>query len=199
MVTQLPEKVYTPREYLVLEEQAEIRHEFINGEIISMAGGTTNHNEVVTNLCLLLKPLLRQRGGRVYTENVRLWIPKHNIFTYPDVMVIASNPIYYQENQTTVTNPVVIFEVLSNSTRDYDQGRKFGFYRSIGSLQEYVLVDPENLLVMIYCRGIAKEWSLHILEDKSDFLSLQSIEVRISLEEIYEGVIIFNSSSEVES
>jgi Uma2 family endonuclease len=100
-------------------------------------------------------------------------------------MVIASDPIYYKESQTTVTNPVVILEVLSDSTRDYDQGRKFGFYRSIESLQEYGLVDPETLLVMIYRRGIGKEWSLHILEDKGDFLRLQSIDVEMSLKDIY--------------
>jgi Uma2 family endonuclease len=131
----LAQKTYTPTKYLELETKAEIRHELINREIIPMAGGTTNHNEIVTNLCLLIKPHLRQKKGKVYTENVRLWIPEFNLFTYPDVMIIKGEPIYYSENQTTVTNPVVIIEVLSDSTRDYDQGRKFGFYRSVKTLQ----------------------------------------------------------------
>ncbi len=99
-MTQLAQKIYTPAEYLELEAAAEIRHELINGEIIPMAGGTTKHNEVVTNLCLLLKPQLLQQKGKVYTENVRLWLPEFNLFTYPDVMLIASEPIYYSDQTT---------------------------------------------------------------------------------------------------
>ena len=189
MITQVEQKNYSIQEYLKLEKQADIRHEFINGNIIAMAGGTTNHNEIVTDLCLLLKPVLRQQGGRVYTENVRLWIPEFNVFTYPDVIVIASTPIYYTESQTTITNPVIIFEVLSESTRDYDQGRKFGFYRSINSLQEYVLVDPETISIMIYRRGESKQWSLYILDDTTDSLTLNALNLELSLDNIYEGVI----------
>ncbi len=187
-MTQLAQKTYTPVEYLELEAKAEIRHELINGDMIPMAGGTTNHNEVVTNLCLLLKPHLRQQKGKVYTENVRLWIPEFNLFTYPDLMLIAGEPIYYSESQTTVTNPVAIIEVLSDSTRDYDQGRKFGFYRAVESLQEYILVEPEQLLVMIYRRGTDKQWFLHILETETDLLKLESVKVEMCLKEIYEGV-----------
>jgi len=187
-MTQLAQKTYPPVEYLELEAKAEIRHELINGDMIPMAGGTTNHNEVVTNLCLLLKPHLRQTKGKVYTENVRLWIPEFNLFTYPDLMLIAGEPIYYSESQTTVTNPVAIIEVLSDSTRDYDQGRKFGFYRSVESLQEYILVEPEQLLVMIYRRGNDKQWFLHILETETDLLKLESVKVEMCLQEIYEGV-----------
>ncbi len=187
-MTQIAQKIYTPAEYLQLEAVAEVRHELINGEIIPVAGGTTNHNEVITNLCLLLKPHLRQQKGKVYTENVRLWIPEFNLFTYPDVMLIAGEPIYYTESQTTVTNPIAIIEVLSDSTRDYDQGRKFGFYRSVASLQEYILVEPEKLLVMLYRRGSNKEWSLHILEDETDLISIESVGAKMSLQAIYEGV-----------
>ncbi len=189
MITQVEQQHYSIQEYLELEKQADIRHEFINGTIILMAGGTTNQNEIVTNLCLLLKPVLRQQGGRVYTENVRLWIPEYNLFTYPDVMVTASTPIYYTETKTTITNPVVIFEVLSESTRDYDQGRKFGFYRSLESLQEYILVDPETVSIMIYRRGQDKQWFLYILEDKTDILTLNTLELELCLDDIYGGVI----------
>ena len=189
MVTQLVKKSYSTAEYLELEAEAEIRHEFINGEIVEMAGGTTSHNEIVTNLCLLLKPPLRQKRGKVYTENVRLWIPNFNIFTYPDVMVLTGEPIYHGESKTTVTNPVAIIEVLSDSTRDYDLGRKFSFYRSLDSLQEYVLVEPETRSIMLYGQGNNKNWSLDILETETDMLELQSIDVEISLPDIYEGVL----------
>ena len=188
MVKQLAPTTYTPEKYLELETEAETRSEYINGEIVLMAGGTTNHNEIVTNLCLLLKPPLRQQKGKVYTENVRLWIPEHNMFTYPDVMVIAGEPVYYSDSKTTVTNPVVIIEVLSESTKDYDQGRKFGFYRSVDALQEYILVEPEKTLVMLYRRESGKEWSLQILDTETEILRLESVTVEIPLQEIYEGV-----------
>jgi len=188
MVTQLAPKVYTPKEYLALELEAENRHEFINGEIRQMAGGTTKHNELITNLSVLLKPTLRKQGQRFYSENVRLWIPIVNVFTYPDVMILAGEPIYYEESQTTITNPVVIFEVLSNSTRDYDQGQKFRFYRSLETLQEYVLVDQERCSVMVYQRENAKEWSLYILEDFREVVRLKSVAVEVALQDIYDGI-----------
>ncbi|NBD16967.1 MAG: Uma2 family endonuclease [Cyanobacteria bacterium] len=188
MVTQLTQKVYTPEEYLELESEAKIRHELINGEMIPMAGGTTRHNEIVTNLCVFLKPSLRQQGRRLYSENVRLWIPANEVFTYPDLMILDGDPIYYENTQTTVTNPVVIIEVLSESTRDYDQGRKFGFYRSLEMLQDYVLVDQEQCSVMVYRRGNRKEWNLQISEDLTEVIELESLGVKIPLEDIYEGI-----------
>ncbi|NBD17326.1 MAG: Uma2 family endonuclease [Cyanobacteria bacterium] len=188
MVTQLTQQGYTPAEYLEFEAEAETRHEFINGEIIPMAGGTTNHNELITNLCVLLKPSLRQQGKRLYSENVRLWIPSPKVFIYPDVMILEGEPAYYGESQTTVTNPVVIFEVLSDYTRDYDQGRKFNFYRSLETLQEYILVDQETTTVMIYRRDTSKNWHLTILDDATEVVKLDSVGVELSLTRIYEGV-----------
>ncbi len=189
MVTQLAQKKYTPAEYLELEAEAEIRHEFINGEIVEMAGGTTNHNLVTGNIYLALRLALKGKKNLVYIENVRLHIPKFNIFTYPDVMVMAVEPIYYSQSKTTVTNPVTIIEVLSDSTRDYDLGRKFSFYRSLDSLQEYILVEPETRSIMLYRKGNNKNWSLDILETEMDMLELQSIDVKISLADVYEGVL----------
>lgn len=188
MVTQITSKVYTPKEYLGLELEAENRHEFINGEIIQMAGGTTKHNVITGNIYVILRLAVKGNNIPVYIENVRLWIPAVNVFTYPDVMILAGEPIYYENSQTTITNPVVIFEVLSNSTRDYDQGQKFRFYRSLETLQEYVLVDQERCTVMIYRRHNEKEWSLYILEDFSEVIQLESVSVEVSLQDIYEGV-----------
>jgi Uma2 family endonuclease len=86
-------KVYTPQEYLALEENAEDKHEYRNGEIVAMAGGTTNHNEIVTNLCTALKVALKGQHYRVFIGDVRLWIPRYNQYTYPDLMVITGEPI----------------------------------------------------------------------------------------------------------
>ena len=187
MLTQ--EQVYSPTEYLALEENAEVRHEFINGEILPMAGGTTQHNELVTNLCLCLKPQMRKRGGKVYTENVKLRIPDFNIFTYPDVMIIAGETIYYEENsRTTILNPAVIFEVLSPGTKDYDQGRKFEFYRSVTSLKDYILIDQERCLVMVYQKTDTNEWKLRLLDNINANFMLDSVGIELSLADIYEDI-----------
>ncbi len=188
MVTQLTQRNYTPTEYLEFEAEAETRHELINGEIIPMAGGTTNHNLITGNIYVALRLALNTQTTPVYMENVRLWIPSPKVFTYPDIMILGSEPIYYEESQTTVTNPVVIFEILSNSTRDYDQGRKFNFYRTLETLQEYILVDQETTAVMIYRRDTSKDWHLTILEDTTERVQLSSVGVELSLTGIYEGV-----------
>ncbi|NBD32681.1 MAG: Uma2 family endonuclease [Cyanobacteria bacterium] len=187
-MTQLTQRVYTPEEYLEFEAKAEVRHEFINGEVVPMAGGTTKHNVITGNIYIALRLALKDRNAPVYMENVKLWIPSVNIFTYPDVMVLAGDPVYYGEGQTTVTNPVVIIEVLSDSTRNYDQGEKFSFDRTFKTLQEYVLVDPDKSVVMVYRRGTAKEWSLHILDDSTDVLQLETVGVEVPLSVIYEGI-----------
>lgn len=188
MVAELGEKTYTIAEYLQLEEQTEVRHEFINGEIMPMVGGTTNHNIVVGNIYITLRIALKGKNIPVYMENVRLSIPKHNIFTYPDVMVMAGETIYDGESKTTVNNPAVIIEVLSDSTRDYDLGRKFSYYRSLDTLQEYVLIEPEQTLIMIYRRDNNKHWSLDILDDATDRLRFNSLAIEMSLPDIYESL-----------
>ena len=102
---------------------------------------------------------------------------------------MAEEPIYYGENKTTVTNPIALMEVLSNSTRDYDLGRKFEYYRSLESLQEYVLIEPEKTLIMIYRRNNQKKWLLDILDTSTDILQLESAKIQMLLSDIYEGVL----------
>jgi len=181
-------RLYSPSDYLAWEEKATERSEFIDGEIRLMAGGTTKHNELVTNLCVLLKPQIRKQGGRVYAENVKLRISLFNVFTYPDVMVITDQPCYEGDTQTTILNPTVIFEILSEGTRDYDQGRKFEFYRSVSSLQEYVLIDQDRYLVMVYRRSEENQWLLQLWSNENDCFELQSLGITIAFKELYEGI-----------
>ncbi|GAB1544724.1 hypothetical protein NUACC21_74000 [Scytonema sp. NUACC21] len=115
-------KIFTPEEYLELEEKAEYKSEYRDGEIVPMAGGTTNHNEIAGNLYSNLKVSLKGRDYRVYIGDVRLWIPRYRQYTYPDIMVIQGQPVYTGTSTTTVMNPSFIAEVLSTSTKNYDQG-----------------------------------------------------------------------------
>ena len=187
MVIATDTKIYTPEEYLALEEESDIRHEYLNGEIREMAGGTTNHNEIITNLCVALKPRLRKENYRLFTENVRVWIEKYRVYTYPDVMVISDEPIYHGKGTTTVINPCLIIEVASQSTKNYDRGDKFDYYRSLSSLQEYILVEQERINVLQHTKKNNNQWLLTEYEEDSQEFSLSILPLSLSLDEVYEG------------
>ncbi len=188
MQLQTKSNYYTPEEYLALEEQAEYKSEYHDGEIIPMTGGTTNHNEIAGNLYATLKFRLRKKPYKVYIGDVRLWIPRHRVYTYPDVMVIKDEPIYADKGTTTVTNPLLIIEVLSKSTQNYDQGEKFNYYRSIPEMQEYILVSQNNFNVMQYSKTKDNKWLLSEYEAEEAVIEFSSIDFKIELTEIYTGV-----------
>lgn len=121
---------YTLEEYLELEISSEERHEYINGEIISMTGGTPNHNQVTGNLYAALNFALKRQPYRVFITDQRLWIPEKQIYTYPDIMVVRGNLQFQEGRKDTLTNPLVIAEVLSSSTRNYDKDKKFAAYQT---------------------------------------------------------------------
>ena len=179
---------YTPEEYLELEETAEYKSEYRDGEIVPMTGGTTNHNKISLNLAASLKIALRRKNYDVYIGDVRLWIPRYRQHTYPDVMVIEGQPIYTGTSTTTVMNPMLIAEVLSQSTKNYDQGDKFLYYRSIPEFKEYILIDQYQYHVMQYVKTAESQWSFTELEHASATLSLQTVDFQIELRDLYEQV-----------
>ena len=188
MQIQTKPRQYTPEEYLELEEQAEYKSEYRDGEIVAMAGGTTNHNEICLNLAANLKFALRKKNYRVYIGDVRLWIPRYRQYTYPDVMVIEGEPIYADRGTTTVTNPILIAEVLSKSTQNYDQGDKFAYYRSIPEMKEYILIDQKKFHVMQHQKMADNKWLLTDYETSDAVIKLASLGLEIELSEIYTGV-----------
>ena len=188
MQLEIQKNFYTPEQYLELEENAEFRSEYRDGEIVPMTGGTTNHNKITLNLAASLKITLRGQKYDVYMSDVRLWIPRYRQHTYPDVMLIEGEPVYTGPNTTTVMNPSLIAEVLSKSTKNYDQGDKFLYYRSISEFKEYILIDQYNYYVMQYVKTAEDKWLLTELEGKEKTLSLQTIDLQIQLSELYEQV-----------
>ncbi|MGJ5634826.1 Uma2 family endonuclease [Nostoc sp. CALU 1950] len=179
---------YTPEEYLELEEKAEYKSEYRDGEIVPMTGGTTNHNKIAGNFYAYLKFGLRGKKYDVYIGDVRLWIPRYRQHTYPDVMVIEGQPIYTGTSTTTVMNPMLIAEVLSKSTKNYDQGDKFLYYRSIPEFKEYILIDQYQYHVMHYVKTAKNQWSFTELEHESATLSLQTVDFQIELRDLYEQI-----------
>ncbi|MBO1055778.1 MAG: Uma2 family endonuclease [Dolichospermum sp. JUN01] len=181
-------RYYTPEEYLELEEKAEYKSEYRDGEIIPMTGGTTNHNKIALNFAANLKFGLKKQNYDVYIGDVRLWIPRYRQHTYPDIMVIQGEPIYTGANTTTVMNPLLIAEVLSKSTSNYDQSDKFMYYRSIPEFKEYILINQYQYHVMQYVKTDDSKWIFTELQSESDILTLETIDFQITLSDLYEQV-----------
>ncbi|MGI0481549.1 Uma2 family endonuclease [Geminocystis sp. CENA526] len=181
-------KVYSREEYLILEEKSEEKYEYHNGEIIKMTGGTTNHNILALKMASILLSFLEDKDYQIYIGDVRLWIEEYNRYTYPDVMVIKGEAIYEGKGKNTVINPLLIVEILSNSTKDYDQNDKFDSYRTLATFQEYILVDQYQYYVKQFKKTSQNEWLLKDYRGENSIIQLGSIELDISLKELYKKV-----------
>jgi Uma2 family endonuclease len=189
MIMQVQEqRYYSPEEYLELEINSEERHEYIDGQIISMTGGTPNHNQIALNLSGGLNFALKRQPYRVFITDQRLWIPEKRIHTYPDVMIVQTPLTYEEGRKDTITNPLMIAEVLSKSTKGYDRDEKFAAYRTIGSFQEYILIDQYTMHVEQYCKTDNNKWIFSEYEDSDVILSLASVPFQILLTDIYDNV-----------
>ena len=177
----------TPKEYLELERQSPVKHEYYRGTMYAMAGATPKHGLIVTNLVGELRQALKKRPCFVYSTDVRLRVSPTE-FLYPDVMVVCGEPAFSDERRDTLVNPVAIIEVLSESTEKYDRGRKFGYCRTVKSLQEYVLVSQAEARIERFHRQPDNQWLLSEEAGMASTLSLNSLECRISFSEIYDKV-----------
>jgi Uma2 family endonuclease len=187
-VMQKKRSIFSLAEYFVQEEQAEQRSEFYEGEIFAMAGGTPNHNRLTGNVYTALRSALRGKSCEPFMADVRLLIKRRQLYTYPDVMVICGSLQYAPGRNDTVTNPALIVEVLSPSTEAYDRGKKFEFYRTIDSLQEYILVDQGRMYVERHRPLGLGRWEMTAFEASDDVLALASVGIELTLANIYEGV-----------
>ncbi|MEM9543841.1 MAG: Uma2 family endonuclease [Cyanobacteria bacterium P01_E01_bin.42] len=179
---------YTPEEYLELEKKADYRSEYRDGRILPMAGGTTNHNRLTLDFCTFLNLALRQQNAEIFSGDVRLWITDFRQYTYPDAMVVKGKPIYEGKGKTTIVNPAVIVEVLSSSTRNYDQGDKFDYYRSIPEFEEYILIDQYRFYIKQFVKNRAGKWVLTEYTGEDSVLVLESVEFQVELRELYARV-----------
>jgi Uma2 family endonuclease len=172
-------------EYFGIEEMSAVRHEYLDGEIYAMAGGSRNHNQIAQNLTRAFDGV-RSRGCRSYLADVRLRTPG-GLYTYPDVMVICGPAAITPDRLETVSNPVVIAEVLSTSTRVYDSTQKYDLYRAIPSLRDYLLVDQYTVEVehRLLERG---EWRSLVYRSGDDVVSITGVPVTVKVTEIYELV-----------
>jgi Uma2 family endonuclease len=187
MVTIATER-FSIEEYLQREEQADSKSEYIDGRIIPMAGGTTNHNQIAGNIYAELHFAFKQRDCRVYMGDVRLWIPERRIFRYPDVMVVLGEPVYFENRRDTITDPVVIVEVLSPSTENYDREGKFAAYRTLPTLREYVLIGQTSVYAEKFERTGEKQWSFREYSTEDRQISVDSVQITLDFSDIYHKI-----------
>ncbi|MBD2004506.1 MULTISPECIES: Uma2 family endonuclease [Cyanophyceae] len=181
-------KLYTDEEYLEFEVNSEERHEYINGEIVLMTGGTPNHNQITGNFYAALNFALKHQPYRAFVTDQRLWIPRKRIYTYPDVMVVQGELQLQEGRRDTITNPLMIAEVLSASTRSYDKDAKFTAYRTIPGFQEYLLIDQYTMHIEQYFKTEQKRWTFIEYDDANEIVSLNSLSFQISLADIYDKI-----------
>jgi Uma2 family endonuclease len=152
----------SPQEYLDFERSSPLRHEYADGELFAMAGGTLEHSAIAANILGELRNALRGRGCRVLTSDMRIKIAATRRYVYPDGAVICARPEFEDEQRDTLLNPRVIVEVLSDSSEAYDRGDKFAQYRTLPSLEEYVLASQKAPRIEVFTRQPDGSWLLRI-------------------------------------
>lgn len=186
--TKIDKRYCTPEEYLIFERDSTEKYEYYDGELILMTGGTTNHNTLAINFMFCFLSVFREQNYQIYMGDVKLWIEKNRYYTYPDVMIVKGEPIYHGEGKTMIINPCLIVEVLSNSTKDYDQNDKFDSYRTLADFQEYILIDQYQYYVKQFTKNEQEKWVLTDYYGEESELKLESINFTITLKELYKRV-----------
>lgn len=180
-----PKHLYTPQEYFEFDRTANYKNEYLNGEIIAMGDASPRHVLIATNTASELRSGLRGSGCRVFSVDLRVRVNEDGLYTYPDVVVVCGRPEFADSQEDTLTNPRVIVEVLSASTRNYDRGDKFEQYRSIESLVEYILVSQDRIHVEQYIRQSDGSWRLTETNDPEAEIQLATVNCRLAVREIY--------------
>jgi Uma2 family endonuclease len=176
---------FTPEEYFAWEEQQLHRHEYIDGEVYAMSGGSINHSNIAMNFGTMLKNHLKGSGCKTLNSDARVNIFESNNYIYPDLSVTCD-----ERDKTTpqyINYPCLIVEVLSPSTEAYDRGNKFKLYRRNPCLRDYVLVDSNKMAIDLYRKDDSGNW--YILNyEVGDSIDLQSINLTFSIEQVYEDI-----------
>jgi Uma2 family endonuclease len=182
-----PQRHYTLDDYFAVEETSLVKHEYCDGQIFAMAGASLDHNHIAANVLMLLRTALRDTGCSAFGSDLRI-ATYSGLYTYPDVSVICGRPLLVTGRPDTAQNPVLLVEVLSDATRDYDRGDKLAAYRIIPSLREVLLVDQSTVAVESWRRQDESSWISSSATGLSETLTLTSVPVELPLQEIYRKV-----------
>lgn len=186
MVTSAHRVRYTYGQYLALESSSNVKHEFLDGQIYAMAGGTPEHAALAAAMVGLLFPSLMRGQCRAHSSDLRVRVRETGLATYPDVTVVCGPRQLDPDDGDAVTNPTLIAEVLSPSTEDYDRGEKFEHYQRIPSLREYVLVAQDGRRVDVWTRTGEHDWTHQAYRD-GEQAALQSIDCTLDVRRLFEA------------
>lgn len=186
----LPQRVapLTPTEYLKIERAAEFRHEYFNGEMFAMSGGSPQHSLIKMNTGRELGNKLKGRPCTAFDSDLRIRVSPAGLYTYPDISVVCGELEFDDDQGDTVLNPALLVEVLSDSTEAYDRGKKFEHYRRIASLREYVLISQKSPTIERYLRNADETWTLTAVIGLDASIHLPTIDVTLPLIEVYDRV-----------
>lgn len=177
------EPTATLEEYLTLEAGAKVKHEYVGGHIVAMAGASPRHNMIASNLLRRLAEGLDDGPCRVFTSDQRVRVSETGAYVYPDLSIVCEEPRLTDEQPRSLENPQVIVEVLSRSTVEQDRGAKLAHYRRLASVTDIVLVEPNERRVEHYRRTSASTWALHDIADAA--VEIASLGVSLRLEDVY--------------
>ncbi|KPV51081.1 hypothetical protein SE17_23260 [Kouleothrix aurantiaca] len=195
-MTPQPKRHYSVEEYLDLQRSGVLKHEYYRGEIFALTGSSEAHNLILTNIVMSLGTQLRKRACKVYPSDMRLKIPKTGLYTYPDVSIVCGMPQFDDSKQDTLLDPIVVIEILSPSTERYDRGKKFQNYRTVNSLQEYLLVSQDDYHIDHYTNQNNGTWLLKTYSGKDAVLFVKAIDCTMLLDDVYDKVDIADSDEE---
>lgn len=182
----LARKLITPTEYLEMEQNSLEKHEYYAGEIFAMAGAKRNHNIIVSNLIITLGTQFKGKPCVVYPSDMKVVIDEQNHYAYPDVTIVCTKSQFLNSTEDALLNPMVIIEVLSDSTESYDRGKKFQAYRKIQSFQEYVLVSTEYKSIEVFSK-IDNTWIV-FYSDTTKKAKLRTVDCELTVEDVYDKV-----------
>jgi Uma2 family endonuclease len=181
----LPKRLLTPEEYLEIERKAEHKSEFYNGEMFAMAGASKYHNIIVSNIIRSLGMQLEDRDCLVYPSDLRVKVDALGKYTYADVIVSCGKESFEDAQVDVLLNPVLLIEVLSDSTEAYDRGAKFQHYQHIESFAEYLLISQNAIRVEQFVRQDSRKWLYSDYHDLQDVMQLESIDCELRLDDVY--------------
>lgn len=184
----LPQRTYSPQEYLEIDRAADTRNEYFRGEIFAMSGGSSRHSLIAANILGELRSALRDKPCTVFTGDLRIGVSASGLYTYPDVSVACGELQFDDKRRDTLLNPVVLVEVLSETTEAYDRGKKFQHYQKLTSLREYLVVGQDAPIVELFSRNDDGTWKLTTINELGGSLIIPAIGVTLPLSEVYAKV-----------
>ncbi len=185
----VPEPHMSPEEYLERERKAEWKSEYFDGEVFAMSGASRCHVLITRNVTVALHQRLQGKPYEVYGSNMRVRVSPMELYTYPDVTVTCGDEQFLDDEVDTLLNPLLIVEVLSKSTSNYDRGEKFESYRTLPSFREYLCVSQDRVQVEQFQRQETGQWLLTVYSDRSAAIPLPGLAIELPLAEIYESVL----------